>query len=205
MEILHERGSLSEQHKNHLLMAIKESERVTNLIKNLNDFNRPSTEKREQVDFQTVVNEILPMVMSRLDMRNIVLNLNYDPNTPSVLFVPDQLKQVILNLLTNAEESIPKNQEKGIITINTERVGSNAVIQVQDNGVGISEEIINDIFHPFFTTKTEVKELGLGLGLSIIHGIVESHGGKIVVTSGVGEGSIFKVILPAILGEQYEQ
>ncbi len=205
LEILYERGSLSESHKNHLLMAIKESDRVTNLINNLNDFNRPSTEKREQVDFQTVIYEILPMVKSRLDERKIMLNLNYAKNTPSVRFVPDQLKQVIWNLLTNAEESIAKNQENGAITIITERVGPNAVIQVQDNGVGISEEIINDIFDPFITTKTELKDLGLGLGLSIIHGIVESHGGKIVVTSGVAEGSIFKVILPADQGEEYEQ
>ncbi len=201
LEILYERGSLSEPHKKHLFMAIKESERVNNLINNLKDFNRPSAEKREHVDLQAVINEMLPLVQNRLDQRKIVLNLNYAPNTPYVHFVPDQLKQVILNLLSNAEEAIAQDQENGKITITTEKHDSYVVLQVQDNGTGISEEKVNEIFDPFFTTKTELKELGLGLGLSIVHGIVESHGGKINVNSKVGEGSVFEIVLPENLGE----
>jgi len=203
LEILYERGSLSEVHKEHLLMAIRESDRITNLVKDLNDFHRPSSGERSWVNIHTAIDEMLLLVRNRVAGRKIMLLLNYDENIPSLFIVSDQFKQVVLNLLTNAEESIAENQENGRITIVTEQVDSNIIIQVQDNGAGIPEEIINSIFEPFVTTKARVK--GVGLGLSITHGIVKSHEGEIVVTSTVGKGSIFKVILPATRGEKREQ
>ena len=201
LEILYERGSLSEPHKKHLLMAIMESRRVENLINNLKDFNRPSNEKREHVDLKSVINEVLPMMQNRIERRNIMLNLNYAANTSRVYFVPDQLKQVILNLLSNAEEAIAEDHENGKITITTERIDSNVVLQVKDNGSGISEENVDEIFQPFFSTKTELKELGLGLGLSIVYEIVENHGGKIYAKSKAGEGTVFEVVIPESRGE----
>jgi signal transduction histidine kinase len=172
-------------------------------VKDLNDFHRPSSGERSRVNIHTAIDEMLLLVKNRVEKRKIILQLNYAEDMPPVLIVSDQFKQVILNLLTNAEESIAENQENGRITIITERVDSNIIVQVQDNGVGIREEIIDSIFEPFVTTKARVK--GVGLGLSITHGIVKSHGGEIVVTSTVGKGSTFKVILPVTRGERHEQ
>jgi len=203
LEILYERGNLSEPHKNHLNMAIREIDRISDLVKNLNDFHRPSSGQRSLTDIHTAINEMLLLVKNRVKKRQIVLILKYGKNIPPISIVPDQFKQVILNLLTNAEESIAENQKNGRIIIVTELVNSNIVIQVQDNGVGIPKEIISSIFEPFVTTKVRVK--GVGLGLSISYGIVKSHGGKISVTSTVGKGSTFKVTFSMPSGEHHEQ
>ena len=104
-----------------------------------------------------------------------------------------QLNQVFMNLLTNAAQALA-GREGAVIELATERKGELVVITVADNGPGIPEEILPKIFDPFFTTK-EVGQ-GSGLGLSIVHGIVERHGGTIEVDSHVGKGTRFTVTLP---------
>ena len=104
-----------------------------------------------------------------------------------------QLNQVFMNLLTNAAQALA-GREGAKIELSTERRGDQVVIRVTDNGPGIPEEILPRIFDPFFTTK-EVGQ-GSGLGLSIVHGIVERHGGTIEVDSHVGMGTVFTVMLP---------
>lgn len=202
LEILYERGDLKEIHKDHLNMAIRESDRITNLVKNLNDFHRPSSGKRSLANIHSAIDEMLLLVGKKLEDRNITLEVNYAENIPLIAIVPDQIKQVILNLLTNAEESIDENNEYGKINIVTELVDSNVVIRVQDNGTGISDEVINNIFEPFVTTKPETK--GVGLGLSISYGIIKSHGGEITVTSEIGKGSKFEITLAVNDGEDHE-
>ena len=104
-----------------------------------------------------------------------------------------QLNQVFMNLLTNAAQALAGSAGAKIEVV-TQRRGGQVIIQVADNGPGIPEEILPRIFDPFFTTK-EVGQ-GSGLGLSIVHGIVERHGGTIEVDSHVGKGTTFTVILP---------
>jgi signal transduction histidine kinase len=108
------------------------------------------------------------------------------------LAIPDQIKQVFLNLLNNAADACRQNG--GVITISTWQEEQNVAIAIEDTGTGIPSEIMGMIFQPFFTTKDAVK--GTGLGLSVCHGIVQNHQGEIRVESKEGEGSTFIVILP---------
>jgi two-component system NtrC family sensor kinase len=120
---------------------------------------------------------------------------------PAIWIDADQIKQVIMNMLVNAQHAV---EEKGSITVTTARTtrahsgGGKSVsmveIAITDTGCGIPEENLQRIFDPFFTSKAVGK--GTGLGLSVSHGIVEAHGGAIEVSSTVGEGSTFRVLLP---------
>jgi signal transduction histidine kinase len=108
---------------------------------------------------------------------------------PEVEHDSDQIHQVMLNLLLNALQAINQN---GKITVSLESVGDTAVVQVTDNGRGIAPENLPNIFRPFYTTKGD----GTGLGLSLARRIVEDHQGRIDVSSTVGKGTTFAVILP---------
>jgi signal transduction histidine kinase len=104
---------------------------------------------------------------------------------------PGKLNQVFMNIITNAYQAIP---DKGEIRIRTFMQGSRVVVTIQDNGLGMSEEVKKHIFEPFYTTKQVGK--GTGLGLSISYGIIKDHKGSISVESEPGKGSTFTVVLP---------
>jgi signal transduction histidine kinase len=117
------------------------------------------------------------------------ISLRKDPSLPEVEHDSDQIHQLLLNLLLNALQAIDAN---GKIAVTVERRGTTAVIEVTDNGRGIAADHLPNIFRPFFTTKGE----GTGLGLSLARRIVEDHQGRIDVTSTVGKGTTFAVVLP---------
>jgi len=131
------------------------------------------------------------MGKNNLKVHGISLEKQYSKDIPLVKVVPDQLKQVALNLFNNVIDACDKGGE---ITITTEMSGENIVIYFHDNGNGIRPEDIDHIFEPFFTTKPAVK--GTGLGLSVSYGIIKSHGGNIDVESEVGKGTTFTLTLP---------
>jgi signal transduction histidine kinase len=175
-------------------MAIGECNRIANLVKDLNDFNRPSPATPELMDVNSVISDLLLLENKKLKNKHIALELNYASDLPKVAIITDQFKQVILNLLNNAEDSVDEDREDGKIAITTESKDSKVMIHVSDNGYGISEDILAHIFEPFVTTKSAVR--GVGLGLSVSYGIIKAHGGDIVVESALGKGSTFSVILP---------
>jgi signal transduction histidine kinase len=118
--------------------------------------------------------------------------LNYAENLPQIMAVSDQIKQVFLNLLTNAVDACHKGG--GVITISTWQENDRVAVSIKDNGVGIKPEEMEHIFRPFFTTKPEVK--GTGLGLSVSYGIIKNHHGEFRVDSQPGKGATFTVLLP---------
>jgi signal transduction histidine kinase len=97
----------------------------------------------------------------------------------------------MLNIIKNAKEAMPKG---GVLTVRTSRENNNVLIQIQDTGMGIPEEIRNKIFEAFFTTKQKVK--GVGLGLSVCYGIIKDHHGEITIESEEGKGATFIITLP---------
>ena len=107
---------------------------------------------------------------------------------------PGQLNQVFMNILNNALQAMPEEKKDGEITIYTEEAENEVVVRIKDNGIGISDEIKDRIWEPFFTTK-EVG-VGTGLGMSITYGIIEKHGGKIDLYSEIGKGTEFVITLP---------
>ncbi|MFN2354497.1 MAG: nitrogen regulation protein NR(II) [Desulfopila sp.] len=191
---LKRRAILEEEDRELLNLAINENERMKNLIKSLQDFNRPSTGQKTAMDVHAALDYLLLLYKSDFKRKRISAVRKYAEGFPPITVIPDQLKQVFLNLLNNAADACSENG--GSITITTYHDNQKVVIEIEDTGVGIENEMKNKIFEPFFTTKT--KEKGTGLGLSICRDIIEYHQGEIHVESEPGKGSTFTILLPAI-------
>jgi signal transduction histidine kinase len=148
----------------------------------------------EECTVSDIVDMSLELVRGRLQRRGIKVEQDYQ--VPRIRCVPAQIGQVILNLLVNALQAIEAKGEAegGQIRITSQAVGNDTLIEISDTGCGIDPQDVSRLFDPFFTTKP-VGE-GTGLGLSITHGIITGHGGRIEVTSQLGEGSCFKIFLP---------
>jgi signal transduction histidine kinase len=117
---------------------------------------------------------------------------NYAENLPQIMVVSDQIKQVFLNLLTNAADAC--YECGGVITVSTWQERDRVAVAIRDTGVGIKPEDMDHIFRPFFSTKPQVK--GTGLGLSVSYGIIKKHNGEFRVESLPGEGATFTILLP---------
>jgi signal transduction histidine kinase len=185
------RANLEEEDKELLEIAIIESERIKNLIRSLQDFNRPSSGKKAVIDIHASLNSLLLLCKFDFKRKKIRTQVIYDQQLPQIMAIPDQIKQVFLNLLNNAADAC---RENGVITITTWQEENRVAVAIKDNGEGIKPENRDRIFQPFFTTKPEVK--GTGLGLSVCYGIVKNHHGDILFDSQPGQGSTFTVYLP---------
>lgn len=185
---------LEEADERFIDMAISETDRIAKLTRRLNKFFSPTREGKSPVQINLILEEIILLIQKELDDRSIRLKIHYKDTLPEVSAVPDQIKQVALNLLQNAMDAIPETGGK--INLSTYLQDSHVCIKVIDNGIGMDEETRKDIFEPFFTTKS--KEDGTGLGLWVTHSIVQSHGGIIEVDTQSGEGTSFTVSLPIL-------
>jgi signal transduction histidine kinase len=183
---------LKEDEKAFLDVAIHESDRIKNLIRNLQDFNRPSSGRKEAMDLHRSLDAILLLLKSDFKKKRIIVTQNYAKTLPQIVAVADQIKQVLLNLLVNAAEACQKSG--GQISVSTWREDDKVAVAIKDTGMGIQPSDMDNIFRPFFTTKSEVK--GTGLGLSVSYGIIKNHQGEIRVASEAGKGTTFTVLLP---------
>jgi len=185
------RASYDEDDAKLIDMALEECARIKNLIKSLQDFNRPSSGKTALFNIHAAIDSLLILGKNEFKKKNITVITNYADDLPQIKAVADQIKQVLLNILHNAVYAC---EEGGAVTINTGVTGSNIFIEITNTGKGIDAEHMGHIFEPFFTTKPEVK--GTGLGLSISFGIIKNHGGEIKVSSEPDTGTTFTIILP---------
>lgn len=185
-----------------------ELERTTRIIKNLLDFSRQSESNIRPLDLNSVVEAALQLVEHQISLENIRLEKKLDPLLPHVLADFDKIQQVLINIVLNATQAMP---DGGTLTITTSvargiAIGNsnkNAVrIDITDTGVGIPKENLDKLFTPFFTTKEKGK--GVGLGLPVVHGIVEQHKGKIVVKSELNAGTTFTIYLEVMDGKRDE-
>ena len=170
-------------------------QRVKQIVRDLKDFSHVDKAAREWANLETGLDSTLNVVWNELKYKAKVVKEYGD--TPKIECMPSQLNQVFMNLLINAAHAI---EEHGQINIRTGHDEHNVWLEVEDTGKGIAPEHIGRIFEPFFTTKPIGK--GTGLGLSLSYGIVHKHGGRIEVTSEVGKGSMFKVLLPRNSGDE---
>jgi signal transduction histidine kinase len=184
--------TLDETHRKLVDLALSECDRVKDLIKSLQDFNRPSSGVKEAVDIHALLDDMIIMVKNEYKSAQIIIKKQYALELPSVQIVSDQIKQVILNVLTNARDAV--TDENGTVTITTENLGSRIAVRISDTGCGIAGNVLPHIFEPFFTTKPAIK--GTGLGLSISYGIIKGHGGDMQVDSTPGRGTTFSILLP---------
>jgi two-component system NtrC family sensor kinase len=173
--------------------SIDGTQRVRRIVQDLRDFSRVGEAALEMMDIQRGLESTLNVVKNEIRYKADVVQ-NY-AKLPLVECRPSQINQVFLNLLVNAAQAIPQH---GTITVATRREtqpdGDWAVVSISDTGIGIPAEIKDKIFDPFFTTKPVGK--GTGLGLSVSYGIIEKHGGRIVVDSETGVGTTFHIWLP---------
>ena len=186
------RSTLDEEDAKLMEMAVNECDRMKDLIKSLQDFNRPSSGRVAPMNIHATIDSLLLLSKKEYKTKGITVETNYAEDMPQIKAVADQIKQVLLNLFNNAAYAC---EGGGAITINTEVVSKeNITIKIKDTGKGINPEHMDQIFDPFFTTKPAIK--GTGLGLSVSYGIIKKHGGRIDVESEPDKGTTFTIILP---------
>lgn len=161
------------------------------VIRKLLLFARQTPPERSALDLNRLVEEGLQLLRPHCEQAAVEIDLALAPGVPRVVADGAQLRQVVANLVVNALQAMPNG---GHVTIATFAKAGQAVLVVQDTGIGITEDVMDKLFLPFFTTKDV--GVGTGLGLPVVHGIVTAHGGSIHVETKVGEGTRFEVRLP---------
>ena len=174
-------------------ILIQEVERLDRVVGQLLDFSRPVKPALQTVVLRDFLASAFKRIASMATEQAVSLDLSVEASETVARFDPDLIHQALLNLYLNALESMPAG---GRLAVDARQssTGAQLVITVQDTGGGIAAERINRIFDPYYTTKST----GTGLGLAIVHNIVEGHGGEIQVESALGEGTLFRISLPAM-------
>jgi signal transduction histidine kinase len=166
-----------------------EVKRLETFLGDLRDFLRPAHPSKQEMDLNQLLQEAQTLMAEAAKEKSITLEDQLDSHLPLIQADPNQLKQVLVNLIKNALEATEVN---GRVSLATGLKDGQVWFSIQDTGKGMSGEVMEKIFHPFFTTK----EKGTGLGLAVIHKIITDHHGTIAVESTTGQGSIFTVKLP---------
>ena len=175
------------------MLIQQEVHRCKGIIDGLLDFSRPKSTTKAPIDLNLVIDKTLKLVKHHPRFRRVTVGVEPGHRARPVLANDEQMVQVFMALLLNALDAM---EDKGVITLRTRMDDAQAmtVTEVVDRGHGIRSADQKKIFEPFFTTKAPSR--GTGLGLSIVYAIVTEHAGRIEVDSAVGEGSVFRILLP---------
>jgi len=179
-------------------LAVRESQRIARLVGGLRDYHRPSDQTMSPVDLLEILEDVFLLNRKYIQQNRVKLVKRLPKSLPKVNGTRDQLQMVFVNLVTNAVEAMP---EGGELTIAATQEKGTVALHFTDTGRGIDPKTLPKIFEPFFSTKAEVK--GVGLGLSISYGIIRRHDGEIRVKSRPGQTS-FSVVLPVAREEEEE-
>jgi len=185
---------LSQTQQEDFEVISEEVRHIDTIVQNFLEFARPPKLKIQSISPSEVVDMALQLLRHRLESYGVQVELDREHRLPRIEADPEQLKEVLINLLVNGCEAMG---EGGLIVIREEEgvaepLGRVVVIRVKDNGPGIPKSVRDQVFQPFFSTKEE----GTGLGLSIAYRIVEEHGGWLSLKSKEGEGTTFTITLP---------
>ncbi len=186
--------AMSPSQKEDFEVISEEIRHLDAIVRNFLEFSRPPKLKMQRISPSDVVDAAVELLRYRLESYGVEVKLLRDHKLPEIQGDPDQLKEVLANLLVNAYEVMVHG---GVITIREEEAGTSAVgpaviIRVSDTGPGIPESVKGQVFQPFFSTKEE----GTGLGLSIATRIIEDHGGKLELDAAAAKGATFVITLP---------
>jgi len=192
-DFLAESGDVPPALAEPLRVIRQEAERAATIVKNLLSFARRQEGERLPQQLQPLLESVLALLRNEMMALKVETTLVVEPHIPDIEMNPNQIKQVFVNLLTNAAQAIASTGRGGHITVTAKRWLDGVAVSVADDGPGITDDLLPRVFEPFFTTKTEGE--GTGLGLSICQGIVKEHGGRITLESSVGVGATFTVEL----------
>jgi signal transduction histidine kinase len=189
---------LTDEQREDFEVITEEIGHIDAIARNFLDFSRPATPRKQQVDAVEVVRAALTLMRHRLESYGVQVDLRAPAGPCPVIVDPEQLKEVLVNLLVNACEAMTAMTGGGRVEIGVapgyaDPLGSVVVVRVADTGPGIPAALREQVFQPFFSSKEE----GTGLGLAIARRIVEEHGGWITATSREGGGAQFSITLPA--------
>ncbi len=188
-----EKDAVTQQEWKRWLEVIEtESRRCGDIVRNLLTFARQVPLERKENDLNALAERCLMLVRHQMELQGIALDWKPAADVPRLVCDAAQVQQALLAILINAVEALPHG---GAIRVTTARENGEARLTVADNGPGIPPEVMPHIFEPFFTTKSQGK--ATGLGLSVAHGIVHQHGGRIEIVSQPEQGTTFTVCLPA--------
>jgi len=197
-ELLRERTA-DDTMRRQVDLAHRQARRAANIVQGLLTFSRPAAPQKKPLDVNELLQRTLQLHEYSLRRNNISVDFAPKPTLPPVVGDANQLIQVFLNLITNAEQAIHEVRDRGTLLIHLGSAGKSVQVSIQDDGPGIRPEALPRIFDPFFTTKRPGR--GTGLGLSICMSIVKEHGGSIEAQAVPAGGSVFTVSLP-IVSEQ---
>jgi PAS domain S-box-containing protein len=198
-ELLRDGQGLEESTKRQLELTHRQARRAARIVQNLLEFSRPASPQKRPLDLNSIIERTLQLHEHSLRRNNVEVDFRPQPDFPGAIADANQLIQVFLNLVTNAEQAIREVRESGRIQIRLARVGARISVTFQDDGVGIRPESVARLFDPFYTTKRPGG--GTGLGLSICLSIVREHGGTIEAEALPAGGSAFTVYLPAAVDQ----
>jgi two-component system NtrC family sensor kinase len=188
----------------NLEIIVHQTERITKIIQQLLGFARKKKPEQTALNISTILETAVDLLNHQIKKQGVEVVKDLRENLSPVVGDPDQLQQVFLNLILNAIQSMPEGGRL-CLSVSSKKISKQGLeydlrqyveVCVEDTGVGMEKEVIQNLFNPFFTTK----DTGTGLGLMVTQGIVQDHEGWIDVGSEVGKGSIFKVYLPSWQG-----
>ena len=190
-QLAQKEAGLPQQAAQDLEKIVTTSLHAREIVKKLMLFARQTPPQKKPVNLNTIVEEGLYFLEARCHKSGVSIIRHLSKELPEITADPSQLNQVLVNLVVNAIQAMPTG---GTLTITTHADDNHIVLGIEDNGLGMSQEVLQQIFLPFFTTK-DINE-GTGLGLPVVHGIINSHGGTIQVESTPDRGSRFEIQLP---------
>ena len=195
-DFLAEVGDIPPQFAEPLQVIRQEAERAATIVKNLLSFARSQEGERKLQPIGPIIESTLALLRNQLMANKVEATLEVEPGLPDVEVDGNQIKQVFVNLINNANQAIASDAPSGRIWVaaKPQRAGAGVAVSITDSGPGMAEEIAAHVFEPFFTTKGEGE--GTGLGLSICQGILKEHGGRITLDTKPGGGATFTVELP---------
>ncbi len=196
-QFLAARNDIDESIKNDIETIYEEAQRATRITSNLLSFARKHKPEKNLVSVNYAIEKSLELHTYRMNVNNIEVVTELDPDLPQTFADFNNLQQIFVNIITNAEQVLTESSNKGRLLVKSQL--SDGIIQVSfiDNGPGISEDALQQIFDPFFTTKDVGK--GTGLGLSICYSLVQEHGGTLSATNNPDGGTTFVVELPIVV------
>ena len=191
LELLKSEITPENKRRKLLDMSLSETVRLAEMLRKMLSFSKPDQEEKGPVNINTIIDELMLLHEKQLRENSIKLKSELAEELPEVYASRNQMRQVFLNMISNARDAMP---EGGTLTFRTWHQNAHVYIEISDTGQGIDKENLNRIFDSFFTTKDTVK--GVGLGLSVCYGFIQDHGGDIRVNSSSGEGTTFTIHLP---------